>query len=216
MDAASDRSAKNRKMVAPQGGKDSSSTSFSPRSTNISEGSPLQKSEPARVDLGAPCGPKPALDPLALKSLQNTPRKADSVERVDRKDSRDTVVGGASSISKSGDKQTNGSATFNKSSKTTDFKPADVNSTSAKSGATVNFSAPNGLSNQSRLQDSQRAQQTRKGQSSEEFTHDLLPENSDGHDGIRFFGYVFIDRMLLGLTRFWAVTKKCKQAAMNL
>jgi hypothetical protein len=189
MDAASDRSAKNRKLAVPQAGKDSSTT-FSPRSTSHLEGPFLQKSEPVRTGLGAPCGPKPALDPLALKSLQNTPRKTDSVERVERKESQETITGGikTSSISKSGDNQANGHATFNKASKAINLKPADLTSTAAKSGATTAFSAPNGLSNQSRPQESQRAaQQTRKGQSSEELTHDLVTENTDPHDGIRYF-----------------------------
>jgi hypothetical protein len=193
-----------RKTGVPQPDKDSASISFSPRSISRPEGSLLQKSEPARVDLGAPCGPKPALDPLALKSLQNTPRKTDSVERVDRKDFREAVAGSitTSSISRSGDKQINGSATLNtnlKASKPTNLKPANVTSTSAKSAATGSFSGTNELSNQSRLQDSQRAQQVRKGQSSEEITpSDCEPENSDSHDGIRYYEFFKIDNMFLG------------------
>jgi hypothetical protein len=181
-------SVKLRKLGTPQADKEPASTSFSPRTTGRAEVSSLQKPEPARVDLGAPCGPKPALDPLALKSLQNTPRKTDAVERGDRKEAREPASGGisTSSLSKSGDKQINAPTTLNKGtgSRSTNLKPSDATAMSAKSSTTVAFSTSNSFSSQNRMQDSPQSQQIRKVVSSEELQE---AENTESHDGIRYF-----------------------------
>ena len=128
-----------------------------------------------KINIGAPCGPKPALDPLALKSLQNTPRKSERNEILDSSGGNTTNK----TVTKTPENHFDFSSKISNNSADPVAKAATsstANVTKANPGSSI-VSSP---SVQSR-QDSFRSQPLRKAQSSEEEAFDT-EISSEGND----------------------------------
>ena len=175
---------------------DRSSSKFPKTSSQPDLATPLPGSVKVRkeqkpeqnLDPGAPCGPKPALDPLALKSTQNTPRKREPMFDQPEKSNSVSSIGHfgakiAANVPIFSEKKLEG-LSFKLSNNPSGSKPVSSSSTPSLKDAPTFASGLNHASLiQTKKQDLSRSNSICKTQSTEEVQDS--ENSSEGNEGFR-------------------------------